>query len=262
LIEGEIFDDLLSPDEAVPVVVNQAFVDAYFPGATPVGRRVAFDRTPTENSYWYPIVGVVGNERMLHASAPRPEIISQFGGDTPGTMSFAIKTELPPQTLTETVRDTVADVDARIPFVAPRTMNEVAADALVRERFLMTLLGVFAVAALILAAVGVYGVAAQGAKVRTKEIGIRMALGATGDVIARQLVLRAAVFIGAGLLLGLAVAAAGGRLIAGFLYGIEPFDPATWLGVALLLAAVGLFASYLPARVAARTDPSRALYTE
>jgi putative ABC transport system permease protein len=244
------------------VVVNQAFVDAYFPGDTPVGRRVAFDRTPTENSYWYPIVGVVGNERMLHRSVPRPEIISHFAGDTPGTMSFAVKTELPPQTLMETVRETVADVDARIPFVSPRTMDEVAADALIRERFLMTLLGVFAVAALMLAAVGVYGVAAQGAKVRTKEIGIRMALGATGDVIARQLVLGAAVFIGAGVVLGLAAAAAGGRLIAGFLYGIEPFDPATWLGVALLLAAVGLFASYLPARVAARTDPSRVLYTE
>ena len=262
LIEGEIFDDLRAPDEAVPVVVNQAFVDAYFPGDTPVGRRVAFDRAPTQSSYWYPIVGVVGNERMLHTSAPRPEIISHFGGDTPGTMSFAVKTELPPHMLMETVRHTVAGVDARIPFVAPRTMDEVAADALIRERFLMKLLGVFAAAALLLAAVGVYGVAAQAAKVRTKEIGIRMALGATGDVIARQLVLRAALFIGAGVVLGLAAAAAGGRLIAGFLYGIEPFDPTTWLGVAVLLAAVGLFASYLPARVAARADPSRALYTE
>ncbi len=262
LIGGEIFDDLRAPGEPVSVVVNQAFVDTYSPDVTPIGRRVAFDRAPTESSYWYPIVGVVGNERMLHMSEPRPEIISHFAGDTPGTMRFALKTAVPPHTLMEVVRETVADVDARIPFVAPRTMDEVAADALIRERFLMTLLGVFAVAALTLATVGVYGVAAQGARARTKEIGIRMALGATGDVIARQLVVRAAVFIGAGLVLGLAASAVGGRLIAGFLYGIEPFDPATWLGVALLLAAVGLLASYLPARIAARTDPSRVLYAE
>ena len=174
-------------------------------------------KTPTGTR----IVGVVGNERMLHTSAPQPEIISHFAGDTPGTMRFALKTEVPPATLAETVRGAVAEIDGRIPFVAPRTMNEVAADALVRERFLMTLLGVFAVAALALAAVGVYGVAAQGARSRIKEIGIRLALGATGEQIVRRLVVRAGVFIGIGLVLGLAASAAAGQLIAGSLYGVR-----------------------------------------
>ncbi len=262
LVEGDIFDDLRTPDEAVPVVVNQAFVDAHFPDESPVGRRIAFDRNPTERSYWYPIVGVVGNERMVHATAPQPEIISHFAGDTPGTMRFVLRTEVPPESIGATVRETVADVDPRIPFVAPRTMDEVAADALIRERFLMTLLAAFGSAALTLAAVGVYGVAAQSARGRTREIGIRMALGATGEDIVRRLVFRAAAFVAVGLLVGLGAAAASGRVMTGFLFGVEPVDPATWLAVAALLGLVGLVASYLPARSAVRADPVKALYSE
>jgi len=262
LIEGEIFDDALAPGQHVPVVVNQAFVDRYFPGESPVGRRVSFDRHPDESSYWYPIVGVVGNERMVYREEPEPEIISHLLGDTPNTLRFVLSTEVPPETLVAAVRDTVARVDARIPFVLPRTMEQVAADELVRDRFLMTLLGVFALSALVLAAVGVYGVAAQGARARTREIGIRMALGATGEQIVGQLVRGGGVFVLIGLLLGFAGAVAASRLIAGFLFDIEPLDPATWAGVGLVLAAVGLVASYLPARAAARTDPAEVLHVE
>jgi len=126
----------------------------------------------------------------------------------------------------------------------------------------MTLLGVFALAALVLAAVGVYGVAAQGARARTREIGIRMALGATGDQIVGQLVRGGGVFVFIGLLLGFVGAGAASRLIAGFLFGIEPLDPVTWVVVGLVLAAVGLAASYLPARAAAHTHPAEVLHVE
>jgi putative ABC transport system permease protein len=199
---------------------------------------------------------------MVYREEPEPEIISHLLGDTPNTLRFVLATEVPPETLVAAVRDTVARVDARIPFVLPRTMEQVAADELVRDRFLMTLLGVFALAALVLAAVGVYGVAAQGARARTREIGIRMALGATGEQIVGQLVRGGGMFVLIGLLLGFAGAVAASRLIAGFLFGIEPLDPATWLAVGLVLAAVGLVASYLPARAAARTDPAKVLHIE
>lgn len=262
LVEGEIFDDARAPDEAVSVVVNEAFVERYFPDGSPVGRRIAFDRRPGENSYWYPIVAVVGNEPMLHGSVPEPEVISHFAGDTPNTMRLAIAADVPPETLVGAARDALARVDRRIPFVAPRTMREVAADALARERFLMTLLSAFGAAALALSAVGVYGVAAQAARGRTREIGIRKALGATGTQITRQLLARAAAFVGAGTLLGLAGVAASGRLIAGMLYAIQPTDPLTWAGAALLLGAVGLVATYLPARRAARANPAAVLHAE
>jgi putative ABC transport system permease protein len=261
-VEGEIFDDARAPDQPVPVVVNETFVRTFFPDSSPVGRRIAFDRHPDEDSYWYPIVAVVGDERMLHADQPHPEIISHFAGDTPQTIRFAIAAQVPPSSLIEPARRAVARVDARLPFVQPRTMREVAADALVRERFLMTLLTTFALCALALATIGVYGVAAQGARTRTREIGIRMALGATGEQIVRALLVRAGVFVAAGLLLGLAAAAASGRVIAGLLFEVGPLDGLTWAVVCALLAAVGLAASWLPARRAARTDPARVLYTE
>jgi hypothetical protein len=262
VLEGEIFSDQLAPEQNVPVVVNRAFAERYFPDGSPVGRRVAFARHPNEDSYWYPIVGVVGNERMFHASEPEPEIISHFAGDTPNTIRFVLQTEVPPVSLVEPAREAVARVDAGIPFVLPRTMAQVAADALVRERFLVTLLTAFGVAALVLAAVGVYGVAAQAARARAREIGIRMALGATGEQILWQLLGRAAAFVALGTVLGLAGAAAGGRVIAGMLYAVTPTDPVTWLVAALLLGAVGLVATYLPARRAARTNPAEVLHIE
>jgi predicted permease len=262
LIAGELFDDARAPDDAVPVVVNEAFVDRYFADGSPVGRRVAFDRHPDDDSYWYPIVGVVGNERMLHAAEPEPEIISHFAGDTPATIRFVIAGAVPPSSLIAPAREAVARVDARIPFVLPRTMEEVAADALVRERFLVTLLTAFGGAALVLAAVGVYGVAAPAARVRAREIGIRMALGATGDQIAWQLLTRAVGFVVVGTALGLAGAAAGGRAIAGMLYEVAPTDPLTWISASLTLAAVGVAATWLPARRAARSNPAAVLHIE
>lgn len=260
--EGKLFDERLSEGEPVPVVVNRAFADRYFPDESPVGRRVAFDRHPTDRSYWYPIVAVVGNERLSVTEEPRPEIISHILGDTPSMASFAVRTSVPPLSIVSEVRRVLADLDDGIPLVAVRTMREVAADALAAERFLMTMLGVFALTALVLAGVGVYGVAAQAARVRTREIGIRMALGAPAAAVVRLLLWRGAAVVGAGLVLGLGGAAAGGRLIENRLFGVEPLDPGTLVIGTAILTGVALLSNYLPARRATKLDPVSVLRAE
>ena len=143
-----------------------------------------------------------------------------------------------------------------------RTMEEVASDALAEERFLMTMLGVFALTALVLAGVGVYGVAAQSARARTREIGIRMALGASAGSVVRLLVWRGATLVAAGLAMGVAGAAAGSRLIEGLLFGVEPLDPRTLVAGCVILAGVALASNYLPARRATRLDPANVLRAE
>jgi putative ABC transport system permease protein len=262
VLSGRVFDVGIAPDEAVPVVVNQAFADRYFPDDTPVGRRITFSRTPRERSYWYPIVGVVGNERMSITSDPLPEVIAHLRGDMPNTPRIAVKTAVDPLTLVPTVRTTLAELDADIPLVRIRTMDEVAADARASDHFLMTLLGIFAVAAVALAAVGVYGVAAQAARSRTREIGIRMALGAPMRDIVRALLYHNVSFLLVGLALGVAGAFAGGRVIGSLLYGVTPNDPVTLVSVVGLMAVTALLASYWPAWRAGRLDPARVLRSE
>ncbi len=259
LLSGALFKKQLSEDEAVPVVVNRAFADRYFPNESPVGRRIVFDRSADEQSNWHPIVGVVGNERLSVTADPMPEVIAHLIGDPPRTVRIAIKTSVPPLGVMPEVRSTLHTLNADIPIVSIRTMEEVASEALASDRFLMTLLSVFAVVALGLAAIGVYGVAAQAARARTREIGIRLALGATGPAIIGTLVTRGMLFAGGGVLLGLAGAALGGRVVQGVLFGIEPSDPTTLLAVAVILITVAAASSYIPAWRATKVDPVKVL---
>ena len=262
LLAGELFPERLLPETRVPVVVNEAFVERYFPDRSPVGELISFNREPTERSYWYPIVGVVGNERARVTQAIDPEVIAHLRGDTPGTPKFAVKTSVPPMDVVAGVRSTLRALDPDVPLEAVATMATVAAGALARERFLMTLLGVFGALALLLAGVGVYGVAAQGARTRTREIGIRMALGASRNEIIGQLVRRESLNAAFGLFVGLVAALAGARVMQGFLYGVTPIDPITFVAVPGVLATVAVVASWWPAQRATRVDPVAVLKAE
>jgi predicted permease len=256
LVEGRLFDDRdLVPGSPVPVVVNQAFVEKYFPGESPVGRQVVFDREPTERSYWYPIVGVVGNERKDLLTEPVPEIIAHLRGDVPTTLTFVVRTAVPPLSLLPQVRSTLAGFDREAPVLVPRTMAQVVADSRAKERFVMTLLATFAGAALVLAAIGVYGVALQAARARRREVGIRLALGASAAGVVRQLVARGAVYFGVGLAAGVAGAAIAGRLLEAQLYQVDPRDPMTLAAVAAIIGVVALAATVWPTWRATRVDP-------
>jgi putative ABC transport system permease protein len=262
LLAGRMFPTRLAPDEAVPVVVNRAFVERYFPEGDPVGSRLANDRHPDENSYWYPIVGIVADERMDITGDIEPEVISQIRGDPPGTARFVVETSVQPLDLVGPVRDLLFEIDQRIPLVAVRTMEGVARDATGAERFLVTLLGAFAAIALLLAAVGVYGVAAQAARGRLREVGVRMALGATEGQLLLELMRTTLIWGGAGLVLGSGAALTASRLLDSRLYGIGPADPVTHGAVVLLLAVVTTMAVLMPARRACRTDLVETLRSE
>jgi predicted permease len=260
LLEGRLFDARDSLAEApVPVVVNQAFVDRYFPNESPVGRRIVFDRVPTERSYWYPIVGVVGNERKDPLKPPVPEIIGHLRGDVPATLTFVVRTSAPPSSLIAPVRTALAELDREAPLLDPRTMTEVAAASRAETRFVMTLFATFAAIALTLAAIGVYGVASQAARARTREVGIRLALGATGSGIVRTLVLRAARFTAAGLVAGVLTSLVAGRLLEALLFEVQPHDPLTFVAVVAIIGGVAIAASFLPTWRSARVDPASVL---
>jgi predicted permease len=260
LLEGRVFDARDSlPNAPVPVVVNQAFVDRYFPNESPVGRRVVFNRTPTERSYWYPIVGVVGNERKDPLKPAVPEIIGHLRGDVPGTLTFVVRTSAPPSSLIAPVRTALAELDREAPLLDPRTMTEVAGASRAETRFVMTLFAVFAAIALTLAAIGVYGVASQAARARTREVGIRLALGATGSGIVRTLVLRATRFTIAGLAAGIVASLAAGRLLEALLFEVQPNDPLTFVAVVAIIGGVAIVASFFPTWRSVRVDPASVL---
>lgn len=263
VIDGRLFDDSdLAPGRNVPVVVNRAFAERYFPTESPVGRRIVFDRQPTERSHWYPIVGVVDNERKALTMAAQPEIIAHLRGDPPATFTFVLRTAVPPLSVVSTVRSAIGEMDREAPLLAVRTMDEVVYASRATERFVMLLLGAFAVSALLLAAVGVYGVANQAARARTREVGIRLALGAPGASIVRRFVARGTAFVGVGLAVGMAGALAGSRLLESFLFNVNPRDPLTLVVVTVVIAGVALAANVWPTWRATHVDPVTVLRSE
>jgi putative ABC transport system permease protein len=177
-------------------------------------------------------------------------------------MSMTVKTSVPPQTLVAAIRSEVQAMDSGLPLDQVRTMEEWVAASVAQPRFYMLLLGIFAVAALVLAAIGIYGVLAYAVRQQASEIGIRRALGARAGDVVRKVVGTAMTLAGGGLLAGLLASFALTRLLSGLLYGVSATDPWTFGGVALLLATVALLASLLPAQRAARVDPMVALREE
>ena len=260
VLQGRLFDHTdLGEGRGIPVVVNRAFAERYFQGSSPVGQRVTFDREASADSHWYPVVGVVENERRVITEEPEPEIIAHLRGDVPSTLTFVVKSEVAPLSLAAPIRAELAALDRETPLLAVRTMDDVMVEARASERFVMALLTAFAIAALVLAAVGVYGVTSQAARARTREVGIRIALGAPAAAVVRGLAARGALFAAAGLAAGLALAIAGGHLMASMLFRVDPRDPLTLAAVAAVIGAVALASTVWPTLRAARIDPASVL---
>jgi ABC-type antimicrobial peptide transport system permease subunit len=173
-----------------------------------------------------------------------------------------VKTGVEPLSVLPAVRDVLAEMDARIPIAEVRPLREVWSASMARERFVLTLLGLFGVLALSLATVGVYAVTAQLARRRTQEIGIRMALGANASEVVRMMLGQGFGMIALGLAVGVAAALVSTRALSSLLFEVEPTDPATLVAVVALLGFVGLAASYLPARRATAADPVRSMRME
>ena len=261
LLRGRTFTDRDMASSPPVVIVNEAMAQRFWPSEDPIGKR--FRLFGGQDGAAREIVGVVGNVKHNGLHAPDSlEAYAPFAQDPWGYAVLALRTKSDPRAILEAVRREVQALDAEMPVHSARTMEEVAAETLATRRQTLFLTGLFAVLAVALAAVGLYGVMTYLVAQRTHEIGIRMALGAEpGDVL--RLVLGQGMLLTlAGVALGIVAALALSRLLAGLIFGVSATDWVTFATVTSLLAGVALAASHVPARRAARVDPLIALRYE
>jgi predicted permease len=258
LRSGRLFDDR---DTAEPLIINEAVARRIFPGENPVGQRVKLGSAP-DRSPWVTIVGVVGNVRHAGLDVePSPEVYRPYAYSPLGNPILVIRTATDPSALASTLFAKVR-VDPAMPAYNLFLMQDLVDRSTVERKFIMLLLSGFAGAALLLAAVGVYGTVAQTVAQRTSEIGLRMALGAS-PTAALYLVFRDGLRLTlAGMILGGASAAVLTRLMRNLLFEIRPLDASAFALASLALAAIALLACYIPARRATRIDPLAALRQE
>jgi putative ABC transport system permease protein len=209
------------------------------------------------------VIGEAANVRWAALSADAPGTAYWWFPHTPGReLTLVVRTSGDDISIVDRITAHVRAIDPNQPIGRVRAMSELVADDLARTRFTMLLLGGFAAMALLLAVVGLYGVVSFAAAQRTREIGVRVALGAQRRDVLRLVLRHGAALVVAGLAIGIAASLAMGHFIAGLLYGVAPTDALTLGSVALVLAAVSMAATYLPARRAARVDPAVALRQE
>ncbi|HEY6251364.1 MAG TPA: ABC transporter permease [Candidatus Angelobacter sp.] len=265
VVQGRDFSWRDSLQSLPVIVINEAMAQTYWPNQDPVGKRIKEGR-PDQNIPWITVAGVVEDFRDFDvASQPRPTIffpVSQASDGTNLLRDWVVRTGGNPLAVAAQVRDAIWSVNKDVPVSRIQPMEEVRSISVAKQQFTLLLLGIFAGLALLLAGVGLYGVTAYAAAQRTREIGIRMALGAQRrDVMLLVLSRGASIgFVGVGI--GILAALLLTRLMGALLYGVRATDPLTYSGVALLLTVVTLIACYIPARRAMRTDPMVAVRCE
>jgi MacB-like periplasmic core domain/FtsX-like permease family len=245
------------------IVINQAFADRYLAGENPIGKRVRF--TFSDSQPYQEIIGIVANESTEGLDAAmQPIMYSSFERGPDPAFYVVMRTPEDPQIVISSARLALRGIDPGVPMIEPRSMEAVISDsyAVFLRRFPSRLITGFAVLALILAVIGLYGQISFAVAQRTREIGVRMALGAEYRDVLRLIVGKGLLLTSAGVLIGIAAALALTRLLTGLLFGVTPNDPSTFAAVVVLLATVSLAASLVPARRAARIDPIVALRYE
>jgi putative ABC transport system permease protein len=262
LLRGRDFGSEDTPAGQPVAIVNQTLARSYFGDADPIGQRIAYGR-PSPTTRWTTVVGMVSDEKQDGLGAEvKPEVYEPHTQDSQNTMTIIVRTAGEPTALLPLVRREVAAVDGGIALYEIRTLDQVIDRSLAEERFATVVLAGFAGAALLLAAIGLYGIVAFGVTERTREIGLRLALGADGGSVLRMIVWDGLHVVLAGLAIGLLGALALNRVVESFLFQTPPTDPLVYVSVAGILAAAGAFASYVPARRAARVDPAVSLRAE
>jgi putative ABC transport system permease protein len=263
LLRGRTFDARDGLPGTPPVaVVNATFVKRYLPPGDPIGRRVSLG-DGTGDDPWMTVVGVTADVRHAGlASAADAGLFLPYSQKPAAAMTLVVRTGDSPLSLTEPIRRAVAAVDRDRPLYAVRTFEQVMARSIWQSRLFTWLVGVFGAAALALAALGIFSVISYSVTERTRELGLRLALGAAPGQL-RWLVLRQGLGVALmGLAVGLAGATAVARVLGSWLQGVSPTDPATYAAVALVLVGAAAAACLLPARRATRIDPMAALRGE
>ena len=273
LKKGRFFTSQDRQGSGLVVLINETMARRFWPGEDAVGKRIKWG-VPQSFSPWMTIVGVVGDIKQgpLHTETipqtyqpylqvPDPSVENNITGLL-RSLTLVLRVEGDPNALVAAAREQVRTLDAALPVANVQAMQDVIRQSVSPQRFSMFLLAVFAGAALVLAAIGIYGVLAYSVTQQRHEIGVRLALGATESHVLRLVAGQGMKFVGVGMALGLAASLALTRVLRSLLYEIGPYDPWTFAGVGLLLAAVAFFACYWPARRAAKVDPMVALRYE
>ena len=263
LLRGRMFEDR-DVDGALRVaLVNRTAADLYWAGDDPIGKRVSWGTTENDERIWATIVGVVEDVSVEGLDVPpRPETYRPFAQDPFAFMTFVLRTNENPEAFALPLRQAVFNVDPEQPVSGIKTMDEVLSAALAPRRFNMVLMGTFAGVAVVLAAVGLFGMLSFSVTRRRHEIAVRRALGALPNNIVVQFVSEGARMVVTGLCVGTCGALVLARFISTQIHGVTATDLPTYVVAALLLAGVGVLASYLPARKAARLDPMTVLRSE
>ena len=275
LVRGRLLNDADNASAPLVAVVDLNFAHRFWPHGDAIGQHVAIDTTPTgkpdvqsKDPRWRTIVGVVGHVKHYALDVEGREQIyfphqqPLYGAFVPRDMTLAVRTSLDPASVTNAIREQVAALDKDLPLYNIATMDQLVSTSVAQPRLNLSLLVAFAALALILAAVGVYGVMAYAVTQRTHEIGIRMALGALPADVLRQVLVEGGRLAAFGVALGLLAALALTRLMSTLLFGVKPTDPVTFAVVAATLVCVALAACYVPARRATCVDPIIALRYE
>ena len=265
LLRGRAFnfqDD--APGATPAVIISQTLAKQAFPGEDPIGRRIKPDISSGKNNApMRVVVGVAGDVKAEGLGSPSiAESYVPYAQLPFAPMSVVVRTEIAPANMVPTLTTEVQSLDSALPLLHIKTLDEYVSDSIVGTRFEAVLLGTFGILAFLLTAVGLYGVISYTVAQRTRDIGIRLALGADRNAILGMVVKNGTLLAGAGTLIGLATAFLLTRLIASLLYGVGPTDPLTFLCVPIALIAVAMLASYVPARRAAKVDPMVALRYE
>ncbi len=271
LRRGRDISDRDVPESPGVVIVNERAAAKYWPGEDPLGKRIALNGS-AQPAPWLTVIGVAADAKQGEwASKPDPEIYlaalqsRDFMGEGPARSAYitlVVQTIGNPAELATAVKGAVWSLDRNLPISEVVTMDRAVADATAQPRFEMFLLGVFGALALLLAAVGIYGVISYSVSRRIREIGIRMSLGASQSGVLRMIVLQGMVLASAGLATGIAGGLLLSKLMANMLFGVKPADPVTFAGVAVVLGMAALLATCVPARRAMRIRPLAALRHE
>jgi putative ABC transport system permease protein len=266
LQRGRTFTD--ADNETAPLVamVNDKLARQYWPNEDPIGKRFMwgrFDPASKDAPKWITVVGVVDDTKMYGLANPsRLEVYDPLRQTANNDMELVVKSRIDPSALTSEIRSVVAAVDKDQPIFAIATMNKIVSDDVAAPRLTLVLLGLFSALAVILAAIGIYGVISYSVAQRTHEIGVRMTLGAQPRDVLRMVLGQGGKIALAGIGIGIVAALGLTRLMSGLLFSVSAGDPATFVAVAGLLGLVALFACYIPARRAMRVDPMVALRYE
>jgi putative ABC transport system permease protein len=261
LLRGRLFEGQDGPNAPQAIVINETMANRYFPGEDPLGKRINLG--DPQDTPWLTIVGIVRDTRHEALSEePYSQMYAVHTQAPRRSLALVVRTSGDPMSLVSAIRSRIADMDRDLPLSNMRTMDQILSESILRPRFNMLLITIFAVVAMVLASVGIYGVISYSVSQRTHEIGVRIALGAQPRDIFRIVVGQGLKLAITGVGAGLVVAFALTRVMVSLLYGVEATDPLTFAAISAVLTSIVIMASYIPARRATKVDPMISLRYE